>query len=81
MNDTAHGREIFFEITKLDANLRVCAIDSVSGLEVVTVLPASTPEKAAQDIALKKLLWRLEKETQTDEQGDTAPRRPPGKYI
>ncbi len=70
-------REIFFEFTRLESNLRVCAVDAVTGLEVVTVLPASMPENEAQNIALKKLLWRLGKDQLPDEEEPVTS----GKYL
>jgi Domain of unknown function (DUF6898) len=78
-NNTPH--EIFFEFTRMDASLRVCAIDSVTGIEVVTVLPSTIAESEAKKVALKKLLWRLERENKSTEEGGDAPHPHSGKYI
>ncbi|MDQ7018819.1 MAG: hypothetical protein Q9M33_06605 [Robiginitomaculum sp.] len=81
MSEAPQRREIFFEFTRMDENLRVCAVDAITGIEIVTILPASTPESQAQKQALKKLLWRLERESEGVEEGADAPHRPPGKYV
>ncbi len=74
-------REVFFEFIRLEENVRVCAVDGITGIEVVTVVPASLPQSEAQKRALNKLLWRLEREGKGTEEGGNIPDRPPGKYI
>jgi hypothetical protein len=61
MSAQSDKREIFFEYTRMDENMRVCAVDSVTGIEIVTIVPTAMPESEAQKLALKKLLWRLER--------------------
>jgi len=81
MSGQSGKREVFFEFTRMDENMRVCAVDSVTGIEVVTLVPTGMPESEAQKLALKKLLWRLERENEGPEEGADAPHRPPGKYV
>jgi len=81
MNGTPQSREVFFEFTRMDESLRVCAVDSITGIEIITIVPRTMPDSEAQKLALKKLLWRLEREDKGAEEGGDTPRRPPGKYI
>jgi len=81
MSGTPQSREVFFEFVRMDESMRVCAVDSITGIEIITVLPASTPESQAQKQALKKLLWRLERENEGAEEGGDPPHRPLGKYV
>ncbi len=83
MSSTPKSREIFFELIRLDTNLRVCAVDADTGIEVVTVLPSNTPMSAAKKIVQKKLLWRLEQEQQQEQEAESEheANAPTGKYI
>ena len=81
MSGQSDKREIFFEFTRMDETMRVCAVDSVTGIEIVTIVPTAMPESEAQKLALKKLLWRLEREGEGAEEGGDTPHRPPGKYV
>ena len=76
--------EILFEFTRLDQTVRVCAVDTATGLEVVTIVPAHTSKDMAMRQARNKLRWRLQNEGRPEseaENGKTAPSRPPGRYL
>ncbi len=75
------GREIFFEITQLAENQRVCAVDAATGIEIITVLPATVNERDAQKIALKKLIWRLNQDQEEAVNAEEGDLMPPGKYV
>lgn len=87
MSRRTESLEVFFELTRLEDNLRVCAVDSITGIEVITILPAKTSKSDAQKIALKKLLWRLnqqDNESSAHENGNAgveATTLPPKKYL
>ncbi|PHS28637.1 MAG: hypothetical protein COA84_00125 [Robiginitomaculum sp.] len=81
MSEKPKDREIFFEFIRIDENMRVCAVDSVTGIEIITIVPSKMPESEAQKLALKKLLWRLEREDMGAEEGSDVPHHPPGKYV
>jgi hypothetical protein len=55
-------RDVYFEFTKVGSAVRVCAIDSVTGTEVVTMGPASASQADLQQLALAKLKARLARE-------------------
>ncbi len=52
--------EILFEFTRLGQTVRVCAVDTATGLEVVTIVPAHTSKDIAMRQARSKLRWRLQ---------------------
>jgi Domain of unknown function (DUF6898) len=81
MSEKPQGREFFFEFTRMDESMRVCAVDSITGIEIITIVPSNMPESEAQKLALKKLLWRLERDGEGAEEGGDSPHRLPGKYV
>jgi hypothetical protein len=58
----AEEREVYFEFTVVGAAVRVSAIDSATGIEVVTMGPASASRADLQQLALSKLKARLARE-------------------
>ena len=56
------NRDVYFEFTMVGAAVRVSAIDSVTGIEVVTMGPASASQADLQQLALAKLKARLARE-------------------
>jgi len=56
------NRDVYFEFTVVGAAVRVSAIDSVTGIEVVTMGPASASQADLQKLALAKLKARLARE-------------------
>lgn len=62
-NDKPSGPgEVLFEFTQLGAQMRVAAIDSRTGIEVVIVAPVTATQIQMQNIALAKLKRRMEQE-------------------
>jgi translation initiation factor 1 (eIF-1/SUI1) len=55
------GQEVYFEMTRLGASVRVAAIDAATGVEVTVVGPASAAQSDLQKLALAKLKVRLAK--------------------
>ena len=55
-------REVYFEVTRLGATVKVAAIDGATGIEVSVVGPASAAPSDLQQLALAKLRARLAKE-------------------
>ena len=51
--------EVYFEFTQVGAQMRVAAIDSRTGIEVVVVAPLSATQHQMQALALAKLKRRL----------------------
>ena len=73
------GREVLFEITVIGDSARVAAIDVASGLEVVTMGPASAGQVALEQLAVRKLEKAL-----ADAAGGSASDAPPprpGKLV
>jgi hypothetical protein len=56
------NRDVYFEFTVVGAAVRVSAIDSATGVEVVTMGPASASQADLQQLALGKLKARLARE-------------------
>ena len=56
------NRDVYFEFTVVGGAVRVSAIDSVTGIEVVTMGPASASQADLQQLALAKLKARLARE-------------------
>ncbi len=54
--------EVFFEMRNMGGQMRVAAIDSATGTEVVVIAPLSLTEKQMQTLALNKLRRRLQAE-------------------
>ena len=76
--------EILFEFTRLGQTVRVCAVDTATGLEVVTIVPAHTGKDVAMRQARNKLHWRLqngETPAAEAENDKTAPSRQTGRYV
>jgi hypothetical protein len=57
-----NNRDVYFEFTVVGAAVRVSAIDSATGIEVVTMGPASASQADLQQLALGKLKARLARE-------------------
>jgi hypothetical protein len=60
MNDRQPGREVLFEFHQAGPQVRVAAIDVLSGIEVVAIAPASATQMQMKNLALAKLRRRLE---------------------
>jgi len=56
------GRDVYFEFTVIGTVVRVTAIDSATGTEVVVMGPASASQADLQQLALAKLKARLARE-------------------
>ena len=56
------GREVYFEFHQVGRNMRVCAVDAETGIEVVIMGPVSATQNDLQNIALRKLEARLEQQ-------------------
>ena len=56
------NRDVYFEFTVIGAAVRVTAIDSATGTEVVVMGPASAAQADLQQLALGKLKARLARE-------------------
>lgn len=57
------SREVYFEFTPVGAAVKVAAIDSVTGLEVTVMGPASASQADLERLALQKLRARLARES------------------
>lgn len=58
-----HGeREVYFEFTAIGNVVKVTAIDSLTGIEVSAMGPASAAQADLQQLALQKLKARLKRE-------------------
>jgi hypothetical protein len=55
-------REVYFEFTPVGAVMKVAAIDSVTGIEVTVMGPASASQADLERLALQKLKARLARE-------------------
>lgn len=55
----AKGRETYFEFTQLGQQMRVAAIDSVTGTEVVIIAPLTATRSQMQAVAMAKLRRRM----------------------
>jgi len=60
--NTPRGGEIYFEFHQVGQQIRVTAIDGGTGIEVVIFGPLSASQKDLEQIAVRKLLKRLERE-------------------
>ena len=60
----AHGesREVYFEFTVIGGAVKVAAIDSLTGVEVTIMGPASAAQADLEQVALAKLKARLARE-------------------
>ncbi len=52
--------EVYFEFTRLGAQMRVAAIDAATGTEIVIIAPVTATQVQMQAVALAKLKRRLE---------------------
>jgi translation initiation factor 1 (eIF-1/SUI1) len=57
---TTGGSDVFFEFTRVGGQIRVAAIDSRTGTEVVVIAPLTATQIQMQTLALAKLKRRLE---------------------
>ena len=57
-----NDREVYFEFTVIGQVVKVTAIDSVTGIEVAAMGPASASQADLQQLALAKLRARIERE-------------------
>ncbi len=55
-------REVYFEFTAIGNVVKVTAIDSLTGIEVSAMGPASASQADLQQLALQKLKARLKRE-------------------
>lgn len=55
-------REVYFEFMAIGSSVKVVAIDSVTGIEVTAIGPASASRADLQQLALAKLKARLKRE-------------------
>lgn len=56
------AREVYFEFTAVGSVVRVSAIDSATGLEVIVMGPVTASEADLKRLALNKLKMRLARE-------------------
>ena len=56
------AREVYFEFTAIGNAVKVTAIDSLTGIEVSAMGPASAAQADLQQLALEKLQARLKRE-------------------
>lgn len=52
-------REVYFEFTPVGHAVRVAAVCGETGTEVVVMAPAGTARAVLEQLALRKLRWRL----------------------
>ena len=68
------GGEVLFEFVQVGQQMRVAAIDSDTGIEVIVITPASATKLQMQQLALAKLRRRLAESAQP-------PLADPGKFA
>jgi uncharacterized protein DUF6898 len=56
-------REVYFELIRLGASVKVVAIDGATGVEVSIVGPANAAQSDLERVALAKLNARLARES------------------
>ncbi len=54
--------EVYFEFHQVGRAMKVSAVDAATGIEVVVMGPASATQSDLQNIALRKLKARIERE-------------------
>jgi hypothetical protein len=59
---TGEQRQVYFEHTMIGRSVKVAAIDSLTGVEVSIIGPATTPKGDLERLALRKLIARIERE-------------------
>ncbi|HVY50839.1 MAG TPA: serine hydroxymethyltransferase [Devosia sp.] len=52
--------DVYFEFTQIGGQMRVAAIDSRTGTEVIVIAPVTASQIQMQNLALAKLKRRLE---------------------
>lgn len=57
--DEPEGRDVYFEFTVIGASVKATAIDSLTGIEVTVVGPATAARGDLQRLAVAKLKARL----------------------
>jgi len=76
-------REIYLEITQLGNAMRVAAVCSATGEEVVFQAPIKTPRSEINRLAMSKLSWKL-RQGSSDAPNPAQKKRPgkkPGRGI
>ncbi|GGB56562.1 hypothetical protein GCM10011316_30870 [Roseibium aquae] len=61
-HNTPSANEVYFEFRQVGQQIRVTAIDGGSGIEVVIFGPLNVPQHDLKNLAMRKLLRRLERE-------------------
>jgi hypothetical protein len=56
--------EVLFEYVQIGQQMRVAAIDSATGIEIVIITPIAASRAQMQQVALAKLRRRLEQKPQ-----------------
>ncbi len=56
------GSDVYFEFTQIGGQMRVAAIDSRTGIEVIVIAPLAATQHQMQTLALAKLKRRLEQQ-------------------
>ena len=74
------GREVIIEATQLGDVTRVCAVDAITGIEVVVAVPASTLLRHAERLAAQKLARRLTQNKPPSSVKSAAPARR-GRFV
>ena len=68
------GREILFEFVQLGGQVRVAALDAVTGAEAVIIGPANAARADLERVAIRKLMRLLS--GRSDDQGEDPPAGP-----
>ncbi|QCI67572.1 DUF6898 family protein [Phreatobacter stygius] len=55
----SNPREVYFEFTPIGQVVRVAAVCAETGVEVIVMGPASATRRDLEQLALRKLEWRL----------------------
>ncbi|MTI42400.1 hypothetical protein JM93_00147 [Roseibium hamelinense] len=61
-SNTPRAGEVYFEFQQVGQQIRVAAIDGATGIEVVVFGPQQAPQRDLEQIALRKLQRRLQRE-------------------
>jgi hypothetical protein len=73
-------REILFEFVQFGAQVRVAAVDALTGTEAIVISPARAARADMEQLALRKLMRLLERRARADE-GEPQPPPRPGKFV
>jgi len=71
-------RDIYLEITQLGNAVRVAAVCSVTGEEVVFQAPIKTPRAEINRLAKSKLSWKLQQDVSVSQNVRAAQKKRPG---